>query len=73
MTKLQPISALANYNQLLNQVQPDNPIFLTQNGRKKYALMDISELEKLQSMNHLYQDIIHAESGSTTALNDFRM
>ena len=32
MLQIQPVSALRNYNKVLDKVKKDNPVFLTKNG-----------------------------------------
>lgn len=71
MTNIKPVSELRNYNKVLDEVKRNEPVILTKNGYGKYALIDLSELDYLRTMNKLYQDIQHAESGSSTSLDDF--
>lgn len=42
MPNIKPISDLRNYT-------VGNPVFLTQNGRRRYVIIDIDEFEKAQS------------------------
>ena len=49
MPNIKPVSDLRNYNEVLRDVAVGEPVFLTKNGRGRYALVDIHEYEKTQS------------------------
>lgn len=49
MPNIIPVSDLRNYNEVLHLVSADEPVFLTKNGRGKFALVDIETYEKLIS------------------------
>ena len=49
MPNIKPVSDLRNYNEVLRDVATGEPVFLTKNGRGKYALMDIADYEKMQA------------------------
>ncbi len=49
MPNIKPVSDLRNYNEVLNSVAMNEPVFLTKNGRGKYAIIDIEEYEKNKS------------------------
>jgi prevent-host-death family protein len=40
---------LRNYNEVLRDVAVGEPVFLTKNGRGRYALIDIADYEKTQA------------------------
>lgn len=46
MPNIKPISDLRNYNEVLRDVAVGEPVFLTRNGRGRYAVVDIEEYEK---------------------------
>lgn len=46
MPNIKPISDLRNYNEVLRDVAVGEPVFLTKNGRGRYAVVDIEEYEK---------------------------
>ena len=48
MPNIKPISDLRNYSTVLEEVAVGNPVFLTKNGRGKYAVVDISEHEEFE-------------------------
>mgnify|MGYP001069246067 FL=1 len=49
MPNIKPISDLRNYTEVLHDVEEGSPVFLTKNGRGKYAIVDLREYEKLQA------------------------
>jgi len=48
MPKIMKISALRNYSEILDEVKPGDPIYLTKNGEGRYAILDIDEYESLK-------------------------
>ena len=42
-----PVSDLRNYNEVLQNVSKDSPVFLTKNGRGCYVVIDINEYERM--------------------------
>jgi len=58
---IKPISDLRNYNEVLRDVSVGEPVFLTKNGRGRYALVDISEYEKTQATIKLLAKLTEAE------------
>ena len=46
MPNIKPISELRNYTDVLNDVSLGSPVFLTKNGRGRYAILDIQDYEK---------------------------
>ena len=49
MPNIKPVSDLRNYNEVLKAVSIGEPVFLTKNGRGRYALIDITDYEKTQA------------------------
>lgn len=47
MPAIKPISDLRNYNTVLREVTADAPVFLTKNGRGRFAIVDIRAYERL--------------------------
>ena len=41
MPVIKPISDLRNYNTVLREVAEDAPVFLTKNGRGRFAIVDV--------------------------------
>ena len=46
MPNIKPISDLRNYTEVLRDVDEGAPVFLTKNGRGKYAIVDMRDYEK---------------------------
>ena len=60
MPCLKPVSDLRNYGEVLREVAVGQPVFLTKNGRGRYAVMDMEEYreyEKMKAMNRLLAEL----------------
>lgn len=62
MPNIKPVSDLRNYNEVLRDVAVGEPVFLTKNGRGRYALVDIVEYEKTQATIKLLSKLAEAEA-----------
>ena len=49
MPNIKPVSDLRNYTEVLRDISVGSPVFLTKNGRGKYAIVDMEEYEKTQA------------------------
>ena len=58
---IKPISDLRNYNEVLRDIALGEPVFLTKNGREKYAILDIDEYEKLKASLKLMSKLAQGE------------
>lgn len=64
MPNIKPISDLRNYNEVLHDVAIGAPVFLTKNGRGKYAILDMQDYEKTQATLKLMDELAKGrESG----------
>lgn len=61
MPNIKPVSDLRNYNDVLRDVTVGEPVFLTKNGRGRYALIDISEYEKTKATIKLLSHLADGE------------
>lgn len=61
MPNIKPISDLRNYGEVLRDVSAGEPVFLTKNGRGKYAILDIQEYEKLRACLRLMSELARGE------------
>ena len=61
MPKTNPISDLRNYNEVLRDVAVGQPVFLTKNGRGKYAVVDIEDYERDHAMLKLLSELAKGE------------
>ena len=57
MPNIKPISDLRNYTDVLHDVTVGAPVFLTKNGRGKYAILDIHDYEKTQATLQLMNEL----------------
>jgi prevent-host-death family protein len=57
MPRIKPISDLRNYNEVLRDVSVGEPVFLTKNGRGRYAIVDIADYEKTQATIKLMSEL----------------
>ena len=57
MPNIKPISDLRNYTEVLNDVAVGAPVFLTKNGRGKYAIVDMADYERTQATIRLLNEL----------------
>ncbi len=66
MPNIKPISDLRNYSEVLHDVAVGAPVFLTKNGRGRYAIVDIQEYEQTQATIRLMNALAKGrQSGET--------
>ena len=61
MPNIKPISDLRNYNEVLKDISIGEPVYLTKNGRGKFAIVDINEYEKLKASLKLMSKLAQGE------------
>ena len=61
MPNIKPISALRNYTDVLKDISAGAPVFLTENGRGRYVIVDIDDYGKMQATVTLLGKISEAE------------
>ena len=61
MPNIKPVSDLRNYNEVLRDIAVGEPVFLTKNGRGKFAIVDINEYEKLKASLKLMSKLAQGE------------
>ena len=61
MPNIKPVSDLRNYNEVLSDIAVGEPVFLTKNGRGRYAILDIKEYEKLHAELKLVSELLAVE------------
>ncbi|WP_078427501.1 type II toxin-antitoxin system prevent-host-death family antitoxin [Alkalihalobacterium alkalinitrilicum] len=66
MPNIKPVSDLRNYNEVLKDIAVGDPVFLTKNGRGRYAIVDIEEYEKNQATIKLLSKLMEAEKAIKT-------
>jgi prevent-host-death family protein len=62
MPTILPVSDLRNYNNVLRDIEIGQPVFLTKNGRGRYAILDMREYEKIQATIKLLSELAKGES-----------
>ena len=76
MPNIKPISDLRNYTEVLHDVAVGAPVFLTKNGRGRYAIIDIQDYEqaqaKLKLMNELAKGRRSGEQEGWISTDDMR-
>lgn len=66
MPNIKPISDLRQYSEVLHDVAVGEPVFLTKNGRGKYAIMDIQDYEKMQATLRLMNELTKGRTAGET-------
>ncbi len=57
MPNIKPISDLRNYSEVLRDVAVGAPVFLTKNGRGRYAIVDMHDYEKTMATLRLMNEL----------------
>lgn len=66
MPNIKPISDLRNYTEVLQDVVAGAPVFLTKNGRGRYAIVDIQDFEKAQATLKLMSELTKGRRSGET-------
>lgn len=61
MPNIKPVSDLRNYNEVLRDIAFGEPVYLTKNGRGRYAIVDIEEYEELKASLKLLSQLAKGE------------
>ncbi|MCL2152845.1 MAG: type II toxin-antitoxin system prevent-host-death family antitoxin [Oscillospiraceae bacterium] len=64
MPNIKPVSDLRNYNEVLKNVDMGQPVFLTKNGRGRYAVLDMREYEATQATMKLITELSKGEQSA---------
>ena len=64
MPNIKPVSDLRNYNEVLRDIAVGEPVFLTKNGRGRYAIVDMEEFEKTQTTLKLMSELAKGEASA---------
>ena len=65
MIAIKPVSDLRNYNEVLQDVADESPVFLTKNGRGGgYAVISIRDYEKLTATQTLFSELKKGEESA---------
>lgn len=66
MPNIKPISDLRNYSEVLHDVAVGAPVFLTKNGRGRYAIVDIQDYEKTRATIRLMNELAKGRRSGET-------
>ncbi len=64
MIAIKPVSDLRNYNEVLQDVADESPVFLTKNGRGCYAVLSIRDYERLTATRSLFSELKKGEDSA---------
>ena len=64
MITIKPVSDLRNYNEVLQDVADESPVFLTKNGRSTYAVITIKDYERLTATKTLFAELKKGEDSA---------
>ena len=64
MPNIRPVSDLRNYTEVLREIDVGEPVFLTKNGRGRYAIIDMEEYEKTKAVLKLMSKLNEAEKSA---------
>ena len=70
MPNIKPISDLRNYTEVLHDVAVGAPVFLTKNGRGRYAIVDIQDYERTQATLRLMNELAKGRKSGGKGLVD---
>ncbi len=61
MPNIRPISDLRSYSEVLNSISLGEPLFLTKNGRGRFAVLDMADYEKMTASLKLLSELAKGE------------
>lgn len=64
MPNIKPVSDLRNYTEVLRDIAVGEPVFLTKNGRGRYAIVDMEEYEKTKAVIKLMGELSKGEQAA---------
>ncbi len=64
MPNIKPVSDLRNYNDVLRDIAVGEPVFLTKNGRGRYAILDMEDFETMQAQLKLMSELARGEASA---------
>ncbi|MBQ1840359.1 MAG: type II toxin-antitoxin system prevent-host-death family antitoxin [Atopobiaceae bacterium] len=76
MPAIMPVSTLRSYTEVLDDVRPGSPVFLTKNGHGRYAILDMADYDRLVAQRDLISELergrISGESEGWMSSDDVR-
>ncbi len=74
MPNIKSISSMRNYSSVLNEVETGSPVFLTRDGKGKYAILDMEEYDSMREAlwGRLYEELDESRLSASISLNEAR-
>lgn len=57
MPAIMPVSALRSHAEVLDDVRPGSPVFLTKSGHRRYAILDMAGYDRLVAERTLFSEL----------------
>jgi len=64
MPNIKPVSDLLDYDGVLRDVAVSEPVFLTRDGRGRYAIVDMQDYERMQATIRLFSELSKGEKSA---------
>ena len=64
MPNIKPISDLRNYTEVLKETVYGSPVFLTNNGRGEYVILDMKEYDRMRAELALFTELRKGEQSA---------
>ncbi len=61
MPNIKPISDLRNYTEVLKEATEGSPVFLTNNGREEYVILNMAEYDHMRAVMTLMSKLEEGE------------
>ncbi|MCL2109873.1 MAG: prevent-host-death protein [Oscillospiraceae bacterium] len=61
MPNIKPVTDLKNYNEVLRDIAFGEPVFLTENGKGRYVLIEMREYERQRAEITLLSELMKAD------------
>ena len=66
MASIFSVSDLRNYDELLKSCKMGKPLFLTENGKERFVILDIEDYERDHAEKNLLRKLLAAEASVKT-------
>ena len=57
MPTIKPVSDLRNYAEVLKDISSGSPVYLAQNGRGRYVILDMADYERSEAIVRLMMEL----------------
>lgn len=64
MPNIKPISDLRNYTEVLKEATEGSPVFLTNNGREEYVILNMAEYDHMRAVMTLMSKLEEGEESA---------